>query len=196
MVGFGAYDPAVGLPGVVGFALLDPVVGLSAVAGFASAGGAYRFTVERSSPSSRAIRRCDQPHAAKAMIFCCKLTLSSFIATRATPCRTGRNLSLKVVGFDPFPTGWFYPTADISEMFRVLKSSMCWSRPSQLGLLNAHIRGSNCPDAAVLVDRDRASPHPNTAATFIKIGRCPYGRCLVNGGSKPWLAVDLISGIH
>jgi hypothetical protein len=40
------------------------------------------------------------------------LTLSSFIAPRATPCHTGRKPSLKVAGFDPFPTGWFYPTAD------------------------------------------------------------------------------------
>jgi hypothetical protein len=40
------------------------------------------------------------------------LTLSWFIATRATPCRTGRKSSLKVAGFDPFLTGWFYSTAE------------------------------------------------------------------------------------
>lgn len=46
------------------------------------------------------------------MIVCCKLTSSRFIAPVATHVASGANPRSKVAGFDPFPTGWFYPTAD------------------------------------------------------------------------------------
>jgi len=55
------------------------------LAGFESASRKCRPTVSRSMPSSRAIRRRDQPFAAKVVMECCKLTLSEFIAPL---CRT------------------------------------------------------------------------------------------------------------
>jgi len=84
-----------------------PAVGL--VAGFC--GGAYRFTVSRSTSRSRAIRRRDQPRCTKVMIACCCLTSSRFVAPVAAHVAPGANLRSKVAGLDPFPTGWVYPSS-------------------------------------------------------------------------------------
>jgi hypothetical protein len=57
--------------------------------------------------SSRAIRRWDQPCAAKVIIECCKLTLSWFIASLCRLHDTQRNAFLKVAGFHSTIPGWF-----------------------------------------------------------------------------------------
>jgi hypothetical protein len=64
-------------------------------------------TVSRWMPSSRAIRRLDQPLSARANIECCKFTLSSFIALKNSLGCPIRNASLKVAGFHSTLRGWF-----------------------------------------------------------------------------------------
>ena len=77
------------------------------MAGFDRASTRYLPTVSRLMPSSRAIRRLDQPLPAKANIECCKFTLSSFIAPMSSSGCPMRNASLKVAGFHSTLTGWF-----------------------------------------------------------------------------------------
>ena len=75
--------------------------------GFGRASKRYLLTVSRLMPSSRAIRRLDQPLPAKVNIECCKFTLSSFIALKSSPGCPIRNASLKVAGFHSTLRGWF-----------------------------------------------------------------------------------------
>ena len=77
------------------------------MAGFGRASSRYLPTVSRLMPSSRAIRRLDQPLPAKVNIECCKFTLSSFIALKSSPGCPIRNASLKVAGFHSTLRGWF-----------------------------------------------------------------------------------------
>ena len=92
---------------MAGFAEFRASVPAVEMAGFDCASRRYRPTVSRLMASSRAIRRCDQPCAAKVKIECCKLTLSSFIASLCNIRRTRRNPALKVAGFHSTPSGWF-----------------------------------------------------------------------------------------
>ena len=77
------------------------------MAGFDRASRRYLPTVSRLRSSSRAIRRCDQPCAAKVKIECCRLTLSMFIASLCRSLGTQRNASLKVAGFHSTLPDWF-----------------------------------------------------------------------------------------
>ena len=77
------------------------------MAGFERASRRYLPTISRLIASSRAIRRCDQPCAAKVKIECCKLTLSWFIASLCRLHGSRRNASLKVAGFHSTLPGWF-----------------------------------------------------------------------------------------
>src|SRR5947199_5886698 len=102
-------DPAVGMAGFGSGSPSEPRVEM---AGFDRASRRYLPTVSRLISSSRAIRRCDQPCAAKVKIECCKLTLSWFIASMCRLHGTQRNVSLKVAGFHSTLPGWFSPSAD------------------------------------------------------------------------------------
>src|ERR1019366_5202183 len=82
------------------------------MAGFDRASSRYLPTVSRWRPSSRAIRRLDQPLPAKVNIECCKFTLSSFIALKSSPGCPIRNASLKVAGFHSTFGGWVCVTPD------------------------------------------------------------------------------------
>ena len=77
------------------------------MAGFDRASTRYLPTVSRLMPSSRAIRRLDQPLPAKVNIECCMFTVSSFIAPMSSFRCPIRNASLKVAGFHSTLTGWF-----------------------------------------------------------------------------------------
>jgi hypothetical protein len=77
------------------------------MAGFGRASKRYLPTVSRLMPSSRAIRRLDQPLPAKVTIECRKFTLSSFIALTSSRGCPIRNASLKVAGFHSTFSGWF-----------------------------------------------------------------------------------------
>src|SRR6266849_471682 len=103
-------DPAVEMAGFGSGSPSEPGVEM---AGFDRASRRYLPIVSRLIPSSRAIRRCDQPCAAKVKIECCKLTLSWFIASLCRLHGTQRNASLRVAGFHSTLHGWFRPSADI-----------------------------------------------------------------------------------
>ena len=107
MAGFASDPPSE--PGVemAGFAVGSESEPRVEMAGFDRPSRTYLPTVSRLISSSRAIRRCDQPCSANAKIECCKLTLSSFIASLCETPRTGRNASLKVAGFHSTRPGWF-----------------------------------------------------------------------------------------
>src|SRR5438552_4142956 len=82
---------------------LDPA---GEMAGFGSstcrANRRYRATVSRSIPSSRAIRRCDQPLRLNVPIVCCISILSWCIAAQGHEIDPDCNnyLHLKMAGFD------------------------------------------------------------------------------------------------
>jgi len=99
-----AADPAVEMAGFESGTASEPGIGM---AGFGRASSKYLPTVSRLMPSSRAIRRLDQPLPAKVNIVCCKFTLSSFIALKSSPGCPIRNASLKVAGFHSTLRGWF-----------------------------------------------------------------------------------------
>src|ERR1700691_2323274 len=99
-----AEDPAVEMAGFESEDGSAPGVGM---AGFGRASSKYLPTVSRLMPSSRAIRRLDQPLPAKVNIECCKFTLSSFIALKSSRDCPRRNASLKVAGFHSTLRGWF-----------------------------------------------------------------------------------------
>jgi hypothetical protein len=65
------------------------------MAGFELSSRKYLPTVSRSIPNSRAIRRRDQPPAAKLNIECFRLTLRMFIASLCGSRRIRRNHHLK-----------------------------------------------------------------------------------------------------
>jgi hypothetical protein len=65
------------------------------------------LTVSRLMPSSRAMRRLDQPLPDKVKIECCRFTLSLFIAPKSSPDCPNCNAPLKVAGFHSTLTGWF-----------------------------------------------------------------------------------------
>jgi len=67
-------DPVRGSVG--DFASVDSVDPVCGVGDFETAAARYRRTVKRSTPSSRAIRRLDQPCSNRAIIDCCRFTLS------------------------------------------------------------------------------------------------------------------------
>lgn len=69
----------------------------------------YRATVSRLTPSSRAIRRCDQPLRLKEITDCRTSILSSFIKELSRQCdRLPENVfHLKMAGFDSPFGGWF-----------------------------------------------------------------------------------------
>src|SRR5208283_3181600 len=89
------FEPGGTLAGFAAGSYSEPEVEM---AGFDRASRKYLPTVSRLMASSRAIRRWDQPLHAKVNIECCKLTLSSFIASLCGIRRTQRNPSLKVAG--------------------------------------------------------------------------------------------------
>lgn len=62
--------------GMAGFAAESAAEPGSTLAGFEPAKRKWRPTVSRWIASSRAVRRCDQPCAAKVVMECCRLTLS------------------------------------------------------------------------------------------------------------------------
>src|SRR5438309_5200723 len=101
-----AVEPGVEMAGFAAGSDAEPGVEM---AGFDRASRRYLPTVSRLIPSSRAIRRCDQPCAAKVKIECCKLTLSWFFASLCRLHATQRNASLKVAGFHSTLPGWFCP---------------------------------------------------------------------------------------
>jgi hypothetical protein len=107
MAGFesdGSGEPMGGMAGFGSDGDEDPAGGM---AGFEVSSRRYRLTVSRSTPSSRATLRADQPLAASVAIECCRLTSSWFIALVCGLGRTQRNPTLKVAGFHlPIP-GWF-----------------------------------------------------------------------------------------
>src|SRR5580704_1285946 len=70
-------EPEVGMAGFEFGSGSEPEVGM---AGFDRASARYLPTVSRLMPSSRAMRRLDQPLPAKVNIECCTFTVSSFIA--------------------------------------------------------------------------------------------------------------------
>src|SRR5437667_5131071 len=123
MAGFAAgsgSEPRVEMAGFAAGSDSEPGIEM---AGFDRASPRYLPTVSRLMSSSRAIRRRDQPCAAKVKIECCKLTLSSFIASLCRLHSTQRNASLKVAGFHSTLLGWFSPSADIrivSVLFFIL----------------------------------------------------------------------------
>src|SRR5580700_10792407 len=114
-----AADPAVEMAGFESWEGSKPEVGMAGfgfesdsepgveMAGFGRASRRYLPTVSRLMPSSRAIRRLDQPLPVKVKIECCKFTLSSFIAPKSSPGCAIRNASLKVAGFHSTFGGWF-----------------------------------------------------------------------------------------
>jgi hypothetical protein len=107
MAGFesgGGPEPEIGMAGFEFGSGAEPGVEM---AGFGRASRRYLPTVPRLMPSSRAIRRLDQPLPAKVEIECCKFTLSSFIAPKSNPGCPIRNASLKVAGFHSTRSGWF-----------------------------------------------------------------------------------------
>ena len=107
MAGFecgGGSEPEIGMAGFEFGSDSEPGVEM---AGFARASSRYLPTVSRLMPSSRAIRRLDQPLPAKVNIECCKFTLSSFIALKSSRGCPIRNASLKVAGFHSTLRGWF-----------------------------------------------------------------------------------------
>ena len=107
MAGFesgGGPEPEIGMAGFEFASESEPGVEM---AGFGRASSKYLLTVSRVMPSSRAIRRLDQPLPAKVNIECCKFTLSSFIAPKSSPGCPIRNASLKVAGFHSTLRGWF-----------------------------------------------------------------------------------------
>ena len=97
-------EPGIGMAGFEFGSGSEPGVEM---AGFGRASSRYFPTVSRLMPSSRAIRRLDQPLPAKANIEYCKFTLSSFIAHKSSRGCTMRNASLKVAGFHSTLGGWF-----------------------------------------------------------------------------------------
>ena len=110
------------MPGgtLAGFGSASPFEPGGTLAGFETASRRCRPTVSRWRPSSRAIRRLDQPCADKVNIECCKLTLSSFIALKSSLRCPIRNASLKVAYFEvPIP-GRFSLSADTCELFETL----------------------------------------------------------------------------
>src|SRR5271167_4077853 len=85
MAGFGSgegSEPGIGMAGFEFGSESEPGVEM---AGFGRASKRYLLTVSRLMPSSRAIRRLDQPLPSKVNIECCKFTLSSFIALTSSP---------------------------------------------------------------------------------------------------------------
>ena len=99
-----AAEPRVEMAGFAAGSDAEPGVEM---AGFDRASRRYLPTVSRLMVSSRAIRRGDQPCAAKVKIECCKLTLSWFIASLCRLHGSRRNASLKVAGFHSTLPGWF-----------------------------------------------------------------------------------------
>src|SRR6267378_5562184 len=99
MAGFGSSSPSEPRVRMAGFAAESDAEPGVEMAGFDRASRRYLPIVSRLIPSSRAIRRCDQPCAAKVKIECCKLTLSWFIASLCRLHGPQRNASLK--------SGWF-----------------------------------------------------------------------------------------
>jgi hypothetical protein len=76
MAGFNSNPASEPVSGMAGFAAGSGPEPVSTLAGFEPASRKCRPTVSRWMSSSRAIRRWDQPCAAKVVIECCKLTLS------------------------------------------------------------------------------------------------------------------------
>src|ERR1051326_267794 len=107
MAGFGSESPSEPRVRMAAFAPGSDSEPGGEMAGFDRASRRYLPTVSRLISSSRAIRRCDQPCAAKVKIECCKLTLSWFIASLCRLHSTPRNVSLKVAGFHSTLPGWF-----------------------------------------------------------------------------------------
>src|SRR5467141_911084 len=107
MAGFGSGSPSEPRVRLAGFAAESDAEPGVEMAGFDRASRRYLPIVSRLIPSSRAIRRCDQPCAAKVKIECCKLTLSWFIASLCRFLGTQRNASLRVAGFHSTLPGWF-----------------------------------------------------------------------------------------
>ena len=100
---------------MAGFGSASPFEPGGTLAGFETASRRCRPTVSRWRPSSRAIRRLDQPCADKVNIECCKFTLSSFIALKSSLRCPIRNASLKVAYFEvPIP-GRFSLPADMKQ---------------------------------------------------------------------------------
>ena len=99
-----AADPAVEMAGFESGGGSEPGVEM---AGFGRGSSRCLPTVYRLMPSSRAIRRLDQPLPAKVKIECCKFTLSSFIGPKSSPSCSERNASLKVAGFHSTIRGRF-----------------------------------------------------------------------------------------
>jgi hypothetical protein len=95
---------------LAGFGSASPFEPGGTLTGFEPASRRCRPTVSRWRPSSRAIRRFDQPCAANVNIECCKLTLSSFIALMCSLGCSIRNASLKVAYFEvPIPGRFSLP---------------------------------------------------------------------------------------
>jgi hypothetical protein len=76
MAGFGSNKGSEPESGMAGFAAGSTAEPGSTLAGFEPAKRRCRPTVSRWIANSRAMRRCDQPCAAKVVIECCRLTLS------------------------------------------------------------------------------------------------------------------------
>ena len=94
MAGFGAgtlSDPAGRMAGFEESSTSDPAGGM---AGFERPSRTYLPTVSRWIPSSRAMRRPDQPLATKVKIECCRPTFSWFIAWLCGLDRSQRNAHL------------------------------------------------------------------------------------------------------
>jgi hypothetical protein len=107
MAGFNSSPGSEPASSMAGFASGSAAAPVSTLAGFESANRKCRPTVSRSMSSSRAIRRRDQPFAAKVVMECCKLTLSMFTTSVCRTDGTQRNAFLKVAGFHSLSTGWF-----------------------------------------------------------------------------------------
>ena len=104
---WGGPEPEIGMAGFAAGSASEPGVEM---AGFDRASRRYLPTVSRLMSSSRAIRRWDQPCAAKVNIECCKLTLSSFIAPLCRPgCPNAMRPSKWLVFIRPFLAGFDRP---------------------------------------------------------------------------------------
>ena len=102
---------------MAGFGSASPFEPGGTLAGFETASRRCRPTVSRWRPSSRAIRRLDQPCADKVNIECCKFTLSSFIALKSSLRCPIRNASLKVAYFEvPIPGRFSLPADRWAEL--------------------------------------------------------------------------------
>jgi hypothetical protein len=126
LAGFESADSAGAIGALAGFDASVPGLQIGALAGFAltnsdRAGGAdsrasrtCRETDSRSTPSSRAIRRCDQPRACNESIDCTVAILSRFAIQASFRGKTAAQEAhrpnpelLKLAGFHAPNAGWF-----------------------------------------------------------------------------------------